>query len=1392
MASADLFNRIDANNDGVVSREEFEMAMQMQAGAAMPAAMPATTTTTTRVMSLQAPASYAPMSTPMTSAAPITYAAPASYAPMSTPMTSAAPITYAAPASYAPMSTPMTSAAPITYAAPASYAPISTPMTSAAPITTVVQAATAPATTGTGSSVQYSQPQPVAYAAPSGSSVQYSQQPVTYTLPPITMPAPSASAVYAAPEQQPMTYAAPAAAPAPAPTPAIYAAPEQQPMTYAAPAAVSAPDPVPAVYAAPGQQPLTYAAPAAEPTPASAPAFYAAPEQQPMTYAAPAAQTAPPAIYAAPEQQPMMYAAPDQMPMTYAAPAPAAGPTPAIYAAPTEAPQLPPVYAAPASYTPPMEMQPAPAIYAAPAGDIPQAYAAPAPVTYTTAAVQGSSQAAVPMTSSAAAAAPAPIQISSQPYIPGAGMEYAQYTYAQPAPAYSYPGPVYTAQPQYTYTTEQLSAAPTYVPTVSYQSPYAYAAAPVAATAAPAGVGVPHFIAGIIMTAITVITIRIIVVISVIIIIITIIIIIIIIIIITIIITITSISMSIITIITESTSKEESPNATPWRAWPKCRGQSRDRPLRAERPRAAAEAAMSIMSVRDMTPPRKEARGAGLGPRLTQLEDQLSPQWTREHLCLYADDSHLRFQFESFEEFTSIMNDVRVVFVCFRKFHLQINMAKTQAILKLVGTLKHRVHKEYVRKHQATKRLLLSPRDPERWLPLVPQAEYLGMIISYDHFEQQIYTVTFSEQTRHRNNLYEPQGMEELEEFFGGLPKQGVSRSLELPNKRRRPALGQPRDDLPSHPSLLVSLAKQVVRQEEEIKLLKQDHALVFFLRPGENSMINHLFQTAKTFKAKQAANPQWAPGQQPLKVIMAIAIFKELGARLEALCQDQARLAQVKEYGWRDPATGWKYQRWNPQLKALEEDSSRGPISDQMVANHLQKLCQALAQDTVHRFHCTRRLADVVESPATFQMDLSTRFAYKREALKPSPAIAKIKVIQWLLDLDATRIELLGTGRAFFQSLQQLRASTTKTLMQDMLWRMLVAQWTDCHRQHDVAEFISHIVQRHGFAVVQGTWQARRFFEGEFQIRDEGTCSQPLLLHMPAPPPGLDSQLQVQSLIDFWSGAQESIHALLHAPNILMLQLDRFHNRLGRVHKRQDAVEVNREIMVPFFADHRLYIELAHYRLVATIMHHGSHPRISLIRMQKAATFSFMSSEEDDLTVSDTLADHPIFRPCDQMLPYSIAAQATRIHLAPGEVLSTANGGPAYAVERGTVEVRVADGPPVLFGPGQVFNVVGFLGIAHEAEPFKPTGMDPTQVPLIKGHGGPYEIVQPAQVPRSLFAEKRGRQQLNVGPAPGQVLQKGIGLGGTSESWLRNIGLGWYGGEPTPKSLEPQPNTIL
>ena len=68
---------------------------------------------------------------------------------------------------------------------------------------------------------------------------------------------------------------------------------------------------------------------------------------------------------------------------------------------------------------------------------------------------------------------------------------------------------------------------------------------------------------------------------------------------------------------------------------------------------------------------------------------------------------------------------------------LDINMEKTKAILKMVGALKHRIKKEYMRKQADARRLLLSPGEPDRWLSLVDSTEYLGMIISYDGFEQQ-------------------------------------------------------------------------------------------------------------------------------------------------------------------------------------------------------------------------------------------------------------------------------------------------------------------------------------------------------------------------------------------------------------------------------------------------------------------------------------------------------------------------------------------------------------------------------------------------------------------------------------------------------------------------------
>ena len=149
----------------------------------------------------------------------------------------------------------------------------------------------------------------------------------------------------------------------------------------------------------------------------------------------------------------------------------------------------------------------------------------------------------------------------------------------------------------------------------------------------------------------------------------------------------------------------------------------------------------------------------------------------------------------------------------------------------------------------------------------------------------------------------------------------------------------------------------------------------------------------------------------------MAVALFTELGVRLDRACKEEDFAQKVKDSGWRDPAVGWRFQCWSPVVRHLEEDKTKKPLMDQEVAGHLHKLTKLLLlPDLVHRVACTKRLTETMEGTATFLRDLSLRtpqsleawgsllalqgctvlqfggIAYKREGFKPSPAVATIK----------------------------------------------------------------------------------------------------------------------------------------------------------------------------------------------------------------------------------------------------------------------------------------------------------------------------------------------------------------------------------------------------------------
>ena len=119
------------------------------------------------------------------------------------------------------------------------------------------------------------------------------------------------------------------------------------------------------------------------------------------------------------------------------------------------------------------------------------------------------------------------------------------------------------------------------------------------------------------------------------------------------------------------------------------------------------------------------------------LDLRLYPAWSRDHATLYADDSHLKWEFETYAQFEAAMSDLRRTFAVFRRLGMQINTGKTKAIISITGPFKHKIYKHYVRTQGDERRLLLSPGDPSQWILLVDKAEYLGLIISYSAFEKQ-------------------------------------------------------------------------------------------------------------------------------------------------------------------------------------------------------------------------------------------------------------------------------------------------------------------------------------------------------------------------------------------------------------------------------------------------------------------------------------------------------------------------------------------------------------------------------------------------------------------------------------------------------------------------------
>ena len=169
-----------------------------------------------------------------------------------------------------------------------------------------------------------------------------------------------------------------------------------------------------------------------------------------------------------------------------------------------------------------------------------------------------------------------------------------------------------------------------------------------------------------------------------------------------------------------------------------------------------------------------------------------------------------------------------------------------------------------------------------------------------------------------------------------------------------------------------------------------------------------------------------------------------------------------------------------------------------------------------------------------------------------------------------------------------------TVDLKQVPSWGNVVSGWAEAHRQHDVCEFLSHVLQHLRLDLFEGTWQARQLASQRGAVRciDQGTGTQPIPLHFPSRPPGLRVSLQVQQLVDYWMLNNDRTVGFLAPPSAVALQLMRFRRLKGNTIKDRTEVDFASSINIPIFDDDRLARTTATYKLVSYVVHHGLTPQ--------------------------------------------------------------------------------------------------------------------------------------------------------------------------------------------------------
>ena len=171
---------------------------------------------------------------------------------------------------------------------------------------------------------------------------------------------------------------------------------------------------------------------------------------------------------------------------------------------------------------------------------------------------------------------------------------------------------------------------------------------------------------------------------------------------------------------------------------------------------------------------------------------------------------------------------------------------------------------------------------------------------------------------------------------------------------------------------VLKLVARTLVHQNEALMALRQSTGWIWWLRIPEPSPIPAMTTAAQKWR-EEIVKKDSKLKDRPLPQVLFWTMMSFIKETVEKMGEEEIKTAKTS--GWMTTDGQWVYQRWNPETKCLEQDSTRAALKPEELSLLLTDIIRLTHRETLSRFKPLRTLEENLQGQSVpVLMDVGLR----------------------------------------------------------------------------------------------------------------------------------------------------------------------------------------------------------------------------------------------------------------------------------------------------------------------------------------------------------------------------------------------------------------------------------